>query len=359
MKWSLWIALGIISVYAEDSFEVLKSEDDGEILLSYTGDSSPEWSLNCGDNPSTIAQSDRDYFYLSTDALAQCRDFQISAKLNGVETLQLKSSRRKNDGNQVQKGVPLTEEQQSVVEFGGLLESRYENRKWQDTSYNKLNIGARGWARYSNEWNMSYRLLWDSSPNYIGQDPSQYFVQLGYLNWFRISGGDLYPTFSPYLLNGERIRGGGLFLANLSESFQFEVVYGINQSNTDAQFDDESLLLPDTATLTREDSLRAYTPGLYKRTLLGARISVGKGETARWNLGFVKAEDHVGNESEWEKNLRLQKGQTTTAADNLVLATDLEVNVWPRYLRAFGGIGLSLFTSNKESKFSDFAYSLK
>lgn len=152
--------------------------------------------------------------------------------------------------------------------------------------------------------------------------------------WLDVQLGDQYPSWSPLLMDGARIRGfgAGLSATNDGEAWgRVRYVAGWNRRATDA------------AVLHFTDGTTDTLGGSYDRFVQAVHIGFG-GQRALWGLTVLHAIDDTSG-----RDMALYDIDTLGSPrprENLAVGTDLQLWFWKRRIEVFGHVATSLVTDN-------------
>lgn len=151
--------------------------------------------------------------------------------------------------------------------------------------------------------------------------------------WLDVQLGDQYPSWSPLLMDGARIRGFGVGLAATSDGDPWgrvRYVAGWNRRATDA------------AILHYTDGTTDTLGGSYDRFVQSVHVGFGKGQRALWGLTVLHAIDDT---TDQDMKLFDSLG-SSRPRENLAVGTDLQMWFWQRRIEVFGHVATSLVTDN-------------
>jgi len=132
------------------------------------------------------------------------------------------------------------------------------------------------------------------------QPQNRYGAELRYGKWIDLKAGHFYPTLSRITLAGRRVRGvySGIHLANRNINVQF--LYGrLNRRITNiykpiqASLDTVAVYSSGGAVVDSSFSLgfQDRGRGMYRRNIMGGRVSFGNGRHIQWGVNALKVED--------------------------------------------------------------------
>ncbi|MFC1585191.1 hypothetical protein ACFL5V_06575 [Fibrobacterota bacterium] len=208
-------------------------------------------------------------------------------------------------------------------------------------------VGVHGTGTKSEIWDFDYNLQWTTEGTDREQTLNRYRVGLGYKNYLNVGLGDVYPYHNPFILNGPRIRGLEIKTGTGKKAINMDFVWGVSHHAIDQSKDTKAvanikqLAVHDSTLL--QDTLQYCRPGTYRRSILASRLHFGSGRNFNMGFSFLKARDNV-NSIEPLYNGEQFIGETPK--DNLVLGSDVMINVWERKVQIFGNLALSIFSND-------------
>ena len=189
--------------------------------------------------------------------------------------------------------------------------------------------------RLFNQVGMGTEVLLSSEGSQVRQSVDQVGLNPTY-KWATFHVGDFARDYSPYTLQGTRLRGFGLDLK--PGLFQFSVQGGQAQRVV-AQGADGAA---------------------YKRTMFGASIGVGREGSNHFALTMLKAKDDPNSLSQHLVNIDTTFSDTALIADplrfatspqeNLVVGAETDLGFFQNVLHFTGEVGASLFTRDLRSQ---------
>lgn len=206
------------------------------------------------------------------------------------------------------------EEQAPVARFtydgNGQIELRDENISGTSTWYNRgdLNFGGNGYGV-----GIGANVHLTSEEKSYRQPQDRYGLYAN-TSWLSLKLGDSYPTFSPLIMNGMRVRGiSGKLSAGF---FNLEAAYGQTIRKIDGQYLD-TVSSPTATNYIRLDSLTYVNVnyGTFSRNLLAIRPSFDFGSHAELGITYLKSSDDAGS-----------IGLGNNPNQNLVLGSDFSMN---------------------------------
>jgi len=151
--------------------------------------------------------------------------------------------------------------------------------------------------------------------------------------WLDVHVGDQYPSWSPLLMDGVRIRGLGLGLTATHDGDPWgrvRYVTGWSRRATDA------------AVQTTTDGSQDTIGATYDRVVQALHIGLGGGDHILWGLTFIHAiDDTTGVDMRLQDTLRGPRPR-----ENAALGTDLQIWLWKRRIELFGNFATSVVTDN-------------
>jgi hypothetical protein len=174
------------------------------------------------------------------------------------------------------------------------IEIRNENLEGASTWYNRgdINVGGNGYGI-----GVGANLHLTSEEKSYRQPQDRYGLYAN-TSWLSLKLGDSYPTFSPLIMNGMRIRG---ISGKLSFGFfNLEAAYGQTVRRIVGQYLDtlwDSAKAPAGSSYVRLDSLRYINVnyGTYTRNLFAIRPSFDFGSHAELGFIYLKSSDAAGS----------------------------------------------------------------
>lgn len=157
--------------------------------------------------------------------------------------------------------------------------------------------------------------------------------QGSYGPWVDVQLGDQYPSWSPLLMDGARIRGFGAGLTATRDGNPWgRVRYAAGWSRR----------ATDAAILHYADGSSDTVGGSYDRFVQATHVGFGGGQRALWGLTVVHAIDDTSGQ-----DMRLFDSLgSSRPRENLAVGTDLQLWFWKRRIEVFGHVATSLVTDN-------------
>jgi hypothetical protein len=266
---------------------------------------------------------------------------------------------------------------EAILNYSGRIRSSSSMDQIDDQtlSINKMTIGLKGSAY---EWlDLKTNLKMTSQESDLYQPRNIYGLTLGIKNILTLRMGDSNPRISNYTMNGKRIRGMDLDLSYGWFNFRFlkgeinRAVQGDLSKAYSFEIDSDDLGEKYIA-LDRA----GYT---YRQNVSSVRLSFGRGEIFQWGFNYMKARDDTnsvdqllldaeiiyesdatGSVEGLEIGTVYTIGELGTKAkvldgsdwsgngpkDNLVISTDLGVNLFSKRLRLDGEVAFSMTNNN-------------
>jgi hypothetical protein len=157
--------------------------------------------------------------------------------------------------------------------------------------------------------------------NHVGLRPSW--------SWGALHMGDFNRDYSPYILQGTRVRGGGIDL--FTDRLRFSVQGGRLQRMVSGALDGQ----------------------VYRRNMIAASIGAGREMGSHLNLGMITAKDDISHENGLivrdtilvdTLHVDLRPQVETRPQENLALGFDGQLVLFERLLTVRGAAAVSLFT---------------
>jgi hypothetical protein len=210
-------------------------------------------------------------------------------------------------------------EEKFTYNGNGQIELRDESISGSSTWYNRgdLNFAGNGYGV-----GIGANLHLTSEEKSYRQPQDRYGLYAN-TSWLSLKLGDSYPTFSPLIMNGMRVRGvAGKISAGF---FNLEAAYGQTVRKIDGQYLD-TVKTPTTTNYIKLDSLSPgfifdslryinVNYGTYSRNLLAIRPSFDFGSHAELGFTYLKSSDAAGS-----------IGLGNDPNQNLVLGSDFSMN---------------------------------
>ncbi len=192
----------------------------------------------------------------------------------------------------------------------GQIELRDESISGSSTWYNRgdLNFGGNGYGI-----GVGVNLHLTSEEKSYRQPQDRYGLYAN-TSWLSLKLGDSYPSFSPLIMNGMRVRGiSGKISAGF---FNLEAAYGQTVRRIEGQYLD-TVSSPTTTNYIKLDSLTYVNVnyGTYSRNLFAIRPSFDFGSHAELGFSYLKSSDAVGS-----------IGLGNNPNQNVVLGSDFSMN---------------------------------
>ncbi|MDP6168799.1 MAG: hypothetical protein QF780_02225, partial [Candidatus Marinimicrobia bacterium] len=266
---------------------------------------------------------------------------------------------------------------ESILNYSGRIRSSNSMDQIDDQTLNinKMTIDLKGSAY---EWlDLKTNLKMTSQESDLYQPRNVYGLTLGIKDILTLRMGDSNPRISNYTMNGKRIRGMDLDLSYGWFNFRFlkgEINRAVQGDLSKAySFDiDTDDLGEKYISLDRS----GYT---YRQNVSSARLAFGRGEIFQWGLNYMKARDDTNSVDQllldaeiiYEPDATgsvegLETGTVYTISelgtkaqvldgsdwsgngpkDNLVISTDLGLNLFSKRLRLDGEVAFSMTNNN-------------
>jgi hypothetical protein len=219
------------------------------------------------------------------------------------------------------------------------MESRYERLGGEGTWYNRGGLSASGTA---GSWTLRGNLFVTSDERSDRQPQNRFFAGLS-SPWVQLGYGDAYPSFTPLILDGKRVRGGHARL-DLGV-FRLDATAGQTERPIEGRLL-RTISADSIGIVQAENPAGAYAPlspttwgqfsfGTYERSLWAVRPSVGMERDWRFGLSILKAKDDVGS---------ITYG--TRPQENLVVGSDVVVRAFHEALELTGEAAFSAFNND-------------
>ena len=153
--------------------------------------------------------------------------------------------------------------------------------------------------------------------------------------WLDVQLGDQYPSWSPLLMDGTRVRGFGAGLSATNDGTPWgrvRYVAGWNRRATDA------------AVLHFTDGTTDTLGGSFDRFVQAVHVGFGGGQNVLWGLTVLHAiDDTTGRDMAL---FDIDALGSPRPRENLAVGTDLQLWFWKRRIEVFGHVATSLVTDN-------------
>ncbi len=219
---------------------------------------------------------------------------------------------------------------------------------------------------YKGKWYYNYNLSLTSQEDRRRQTLQRFRFASGYTRSLLLSIGDNWPSYNPYILDGECLRGFEINLKTPRRYANLDFAFGMTRRTVDPYIFDKKGLqaLTDTAgTVTHNDSLSFFEDGTYRRRMWAARLYFGTGRVFKLGFDLLKAKDDSASLDQLYSSdtagTRRIIGETPK--DNVVAGADICFNFWQRRIAIFSTGALGFYTDNilggaaTEEEISDFA----
>lgn len=206
---------------------------------------------------------------------------------------------------------------------------------------------------YTGQWRYDYLLSLNSTQDRRSQSLQRFKTAINYAKTARICFGDNWPTYNQLLLDGQRVRGIEVNLKTPREQVNFDILMGHTRRAVDPYIFDQhgldSLGKLNPLTITHNDSIRFFEPGVYQRMLLASRLHVGSGKYFKLGVDFLKSKDDSSSISQIfliDTVNKKTKSYKRTPKDNLGLGANGALYLWKRRITIYSHYALSFFTDN-------------
>ncbi|HEY9164750.1 MAG TPA: hypothetical protein VIS48_01180 [Candidatus Kryptonia bacterium] len=218
----------------------------------------------------------------------------------------------------------------------GQLELRNENLAGSSVWYNSgyLNLGSTVYGI-----TLGANLDLTSEEKTYRQPQDRYGFLLG-TSWLSVKLGDSYPTFSPLIMNGMRVRGiSGKLSAGF---FNLEAAYGQTIRGIDGQYLDTVIVSQQTQGLIGSNYLKLNDStyvnlnyGTYTRNLFAVRPSFDFGSHVELGFTYLKSSDAISS-----------IGLGSDPNQNVVLGTDFSMNFDNHHINFLAESAVSMLNQN-------------
>ena len=271
----------------------------------------------------------------------------------------------------------ITTSKDPTVNYSGKIRSSnsMDQVDNQTLNINKLTLDFKGTAF---EWlSLRTNLKMTSQENQLYQPRNIYGFSMGVKDILSINMGDSNPRMSHYTMNGNRIRGVDLNLKFGLLNFHF--VQG--EINRAIQGDPSRAYSYDINTDMVGDKYIALSRAGYtfQQNVTSARLAIGRGEIFQWGLSLMKARDDTNSVDQELSNAEIIYSPDITGSidgldsgmvytidelgtraqildgkdwsgngpkDNLVISSDLGLNLFSKRLRIDGEVAFSMTNNN-------------
>jgi len=271
----------------------------------------------------------------------------------------------------------ITTSKDPTVNYSGKIRSSnsMDQVDNQTLNINKLTLDFKGTAF---EWlSLRTNLKMTSQENQLYQPRNIYGFSMGVKDILSINMGDSNPRMSHYTMNGKRIRGVDLNLKFGLLNFHF--VQG--EINRAIQGDPSRAYSYDINTDMVGDKYIALSRAGYtfQQNVTSARLAIGRGEIFQWGLSLMKARDDTNSVDQELSNAEIIYSPDITGSidgldsgmvytidelgtraqildgkdwsgngpkDNLVISSDLGLNLFSKRLRIDGEVAFSMTNNN-------------
>ncbi len=271
----------------------------------------------------------------------------------------------------------ITTSKDPTVNYSGKIRSSnsMDQVDNQTLNINKLTLDFKGTAF---EWlSLRTNLKMTSQENQLYQPRNIYGFSMGVKDILSINMGDSNPRMSHYTMNGKRIRGVDLNLKFGLLNFHF--VQG--EINRAIQGDPSRAYSYDIYTDMVGDKYIALSRAGYtfQQNVTSARLAIGRGEIFQWGLSLMKARDDTNSVDQELSNAEIIYSPDITGSidgldsgmvytidelgtraqildgkdwsgngpkDNLVISSDLGLNLFSKRLRIDGEVAFSMTNNN-------------
>ena len=266
---------------------------------------------------------------------------------------------------------------EAILNYSGRIRSSSSMDQIDDQtlSINKMTIDLKGSAY---EWlDLKTNLKMTSQESDLYQPRNIYGLTLGIKNILTLRMGDSNPRISNYTMNGKRIRGMDLDLSY--GWFNFRFLKGEINRAVQGDLSKAYSFEIDTDDLGEKYIALDRAGYTYKQNVSSARLAFGRGEIFQWGLNYMKARDDTNSVDQllldaeiiYEPDATgsvegLETGTVYTISelgtkaqvldgsdwsgngpkDNLVISTDLGLNLFSKRLRLDGEVAFSMTNNN-------------
>jgi hypothetical protein len=230
----------------------------------------------------------------------------------------------------------------SQFKYRGSLEAESRNEQFNDDSQWYNNVKANISGNYD-EWNFSAYTYLTSEEESSRQPQHRFSVSIAN-EWFILKGGDTYPRFPKYMLDGKRVRGfyGDLRLGffNLQTSFG-EITRNVEGELLETYTKDEAPLSSDVIEINEamyDNPYGKVNLGTYGRDIFAIRPSFGSGENFQLGFSYLHSKDDMNS---------IEFGGSPQ--ENAVAGTDLKFSLDDQNIVFNGQAMVSLFNEDISS----------
>jgi hypothetical protein len=272
--------------------------------------------------------------------------------------------------------APSEEQRRQLIEAGselaaitpvewyhtGRAAATFDYTTWRDSGAPAGELDGYG-SGYRGDIVYDYNVTLRTDESEQQQTVQRFRAAAGWRHIARLSLGDNWPAYHPYLLNSQRLRGVEINLSTPRQGIGLDFAWGQAARPVSpfvsAQAGLDSLQAGDSA--THNDSLAFMSQGTYGRRMLAARLRAGSGRVFRMGLTVVKARDDTGSIQQlYTRNVTIVPDTVTgdtatlesrslagqTPKDNIAFGADAELALLKRQLILFGAFGMSWVTED-------------
>jgi hypothetical protein len=230
--------------------------------------------------------------------------------------------------------------------------TEFDYQSWQDTGAPALLVDASGGGS-GGPWLYTYNTFLTTDEHPSAQTLQRFRITAGMNRLVRLSVGDNYPLYNPYLLRDHRVRGIEVNLSTPLQIAHLDFTYGMSNRPIDPYVYDQSALEQAAEEHVHQafghnDSLAYIADGTYRQRTLAARLHFGGGEWIKLGVDFLKVRDIA---SSIQQRFRLDTlGEAliagSTPRDNVATGANLRLGFLDQRMVVYGNWGLSFVTRN-------------
>ncbi len=227
----------------------------------------------------------------------------------------------------------------SKFKYRGSIQAEARNEKFNDESewYNNITANFSG---SNDDWDFSAHTYLTSEEE-SSRQPQHRFSATVASEWLTLKGGDTYPRFPKYMLDGKRVRGfyGDLRLGFINVKTTFgEIRRDIEGQLLETYSSENAPLSSDIIAINEArygNPFGRVNLGTFSRDIFAIRPSFGSGENFQWGFSYLHSKDD---------NNSIEFG--AKPQENVVAGTDLKIALDNQNIIFTGQAMASLFNSD-------------